>query len=173
MLDFPVTDVLGGKTRLAIDDCHNLNGSVDYDGRLIEMSYYNNNHRTGFTTYLANGTPISAAASYGTKRGLKGTKRGQGEYFSKVEQYEKQFTLTPYHLTTPPAEGWRWRGPDAPGGDRGGWVSPDGGESLQPDFGHPKPIGPHVDWNGPNGERQRIFPDGTAEDKKKKKKDCE
>ncbi len=64
--------------------------------------------------------------------------------------------------TTPPAEGWEWRGPDAPGGPRGGWVSPDGSESLHPDFGHPQPVGPHVDWNDPSGGRWRIFPDGTC-----------
>ncbi|PZO12066.1 MAG: hypothetical protein DCE87_15250, partial [Betaproteobacteria bacterium] len=71
--------------------------------------------------------------------------------------------------TTPPADGWEWRGPDAPGGNRGAWVAPSGGrgrESLHPDFNHGAPIGPHVDWNGPKGERKRIFPDGRVEDKK-------
>ena len=67
--------------------------------------------------------------------------------------------------TTPPDKGWEWRGPDAPGGARGGWVSPDSGQSLHPDFNHPAPVGPHVDWNGPKGERWRIFPDGTVKPK--------
>lgn len=68
--------------------------------------------------------------------------------------------------TTPPAVGWRWRGPDAPGGERGAWVSPDGKESLLPDFGHTEPPGPHVDWNAPGKGRWRIFPDGTIKPKK-------
>jgi len=66
---------------------------------------------------------------------------------------------------TPPAPGWKWRGPDAPGGPRGGWVSPDGRESVHHDPNHGPPIGPHTDWNDPNGGRWRIFPDGTCRPK--------
>ena len=68
--------------------------------------------------------------------------------------------------STPPAPGWEWRGPDSPGGKRGGWVSPDGDQSLHPDFNHRPPIGPHVDWNDPNGRGWRIFPDGRCEPKR-------
>jgi RHS repeat-associated protein len=67
--------------------------------------------------------------------------------------------------TTPPASGWEWHGPDVPGGKRGGWVSPDGTESLYPDSNHPS-HGPHVDWNTAGGGRWRIYPDGTVERKK-------
>jgi RHS repeat-associated protein len=67
--------------------------------------------------------------------------------------------------TTPPAPGWTWRGPDAPGGNHGAWVSPDGSQSLHPDFGHGGDIGPHTDWNDPNGGKWRIFPDGTCQPK--------
>ena len=66
---------------------------------------------------------------------------------------------------TPPQDGWEWRGPDAPGGAKGGWVSPDGSQSLHPDPNHPPPVGPHVDWNSPTGGRWRIFPDGTVKPK--------
>jgi RHS repeat-associated protein len=68
---------------------------------------------------------------------------------------------------TTPAPGWTWAGPDAPGGKNGAWVSPDGSQSLHPDFDHPAPIGPHVDWNikRPQKERWRIFPDGTCRPK--------
>jgi Bacterial toxin 37 len=66
---------------------------------------------------------------------------------------------------TPPQEGWEWRGPDEPGGSKGGWVSPDGSQSLHPDPNHPPPVGSHVDWNSPKGGRWRIFPDGTVKPK--------
>lgn len=66
---------------------------------------------------------------------------------------------------TPPGEGWTWRGPDAPGGERGGWVSPDGSESLHGDFNHGGEIGPHIDWNDSNGGRWRLFPDGSCKAK--------
>lgn len=66
---------------------------------------------------------------------------------------------------TPPAPGWEWRGKDPPGGDRGAWVSPDGSQSLHPDFDHGGDVGGHVDWNDPDGGRWRIFPDGRCEPK--------
>jgi hypothetical protein len=62
--------------------------------------------------------------------------------------------------TNPPGEGWEWRGPDSPGGDRGGWYNPETGETLHPDLGHPDPIGPHWDWTDPSGDVYRIGPDG-------------
>ena len=69
--------------------------------------------------------------------------------------------------STPPAPGCGWSGPDAPGGENGAWVSPDGSQSLHPDFDHPAPIGPHVDWNikRPKKQRWRIFPDGSCKPK--------
>lgn len=68
--------------------------------------------------------------------------------------------------TTPPLPGWTWQGPDAPGGARGGWVSPDKRQSLHGDFQHGGDIGPHVDWNTKNPTRNwRIFPDGRCEPK--------
>lgn len=66
---------------------------------------------------------------------------------------------------TPPAPGWEWRGPDEPGGARGGWVSPDGKESLHNDPDHGGKIGPHVDWNDRDGGRWRLYPDGRCERK--------
>jgi RHS repeat-associated protein len=67
--------------------------------------------------------------------------------------------------TTPPFPGWTWKGPDAPGGQKGGWVSPDETQSLHPDPAHPG-IGPHTDWNFPGGGKGwRIFPDGRCEPK--------
>ena len=67
--------------------------------------------------------------------------------------------------TTAPEPDWEWKGPDAPGGNQGGWVSPDGSESLHPDLDHPPPVGPHWDWTGPGGQ-WRIFPDGRIVPKK-------
>ncbi|XBC86409.1 RHS repeat-associated core domain-containing protein [Vandammella animalimorsus] len=69
---------------------------------------------------------------------------------------------------TCPLPGWEWRSPDSPGGKRGGWVSPDGRESLHHDPDHAPPIGPHTDWNDPNGGNWRIFPDGTIKPKRPK-----
>jgi hypothetical protein len=68
--------------------------------------------------------------------------------------------------TTAPEPGWEWHGPDAPGGERAGWVNPNNdGESLHPDLGHPAPDGPHWDWNLPGKGRYRIYPDGTVKPK--------
>lgn len=67
--------------------------------------------------------------------------------------------------TKPPAEDWEWRGPDAPGGEKGAWVNKNNPrESLHPDFNHGPP-GPHWDWNTPDGKRWRIFPGGRVEPK--------
>jgi len=71
----------------------------------------------------------------------------------------------PADPTQPPAPGWTWQGPDPPGGARGGWVSPDGTESLHPDPNHPFPEGPHWDWNDPDGNQWRIPPDGPPKPK--------
>ena len=98
--------------------------------------------------------------------------QGIDAYFANLAQ--QQGTITPVRPypsgdgTTPPEEGWEWHGPDPPGGDRGGWVNPETGESLHPDLGHPEPEGPHWDWNTPNGGRYRINPDGSVVPKNKK-----
>jgi RHS repeat-associated protein len=71
--------------------------------------------------------------------------------------------------TKPPtnADGtpWDWHGPDAPGGDRGGWVNPDDpDQSLHPDLDHGPPIGPNWDFNDRNvpGNGWWVGPDGTV-----------
>ena len=45
--------------------------------------------------------------------------------------------------TVPPSEGWVWRGPDAPGGERGAWYNPETGETLKLDLDHEGSIGAH------------------------------
>jgi hypothetical protein len=48
----------------------------------------------------------------------------------------------------------------------GGWVNPENpDESLHPDLDNAGD-GPHWDWNGPGGQRYRIYPDGTVAPKK-------
>jgi hypothetical protein len=71
---------------------------------------------------------------------------------------------TPYPRSDPtisPGEGFEWRGPDAPGGDKGAWFNPSTGETLKPDLNHQTPIGPHWDYIPyKNGPQYRLFPDG-------------
>ncbi|UQX88701.1 polymorphic toxin type 37 domain-containing protein [Jatrophihabitans telluris] len=61
-----------------------------------------------------------------------------------------------------PGTGWEWRGTGDPGTSKGSWYSPNTGESLHPDLGHPGPIGPHYDWKAPDGTTYRVYPDGTV-----------
>lgn len=66
--------------------------------------------------------------------------------------------------TKPPGDGWEWRGPDEPGGDKGAWYNPKTGQSLKPDLNHPEPMPPHWDYVPyKNGPQYRYFPDGTLE----------
>ena len=58
--------------------------------------------------------------------------------------------------TKKPADGFRWKGRDPPGGRRGNWYNSATGESLHPDLDHPEPIGPHWDYFGPDG-KVRIY----------------
>jgi len=71
----------------------------------------------------------------------------------------------PQDPTVPPGPGYEWRGPDEPGGPRGGWFKPDTGESLHPDMDHGPPQGPHYDYKDPDGNQFRWYPDGTMEPK--------
>jgi RHS repeat-associated protein len=61
-----------------------------------------------------------------------------------------------------PGAGWEWRGPDAPGGPRGGWYNPGTGETLHPDLDHPLPIGPHWDYIDRSGRKWRLPPQGNG-----------
>jgi hypothetical protein len=56
-------------------------------------------------------------------------------------------------------EGYEWRGPDKPGGKRGGYANPNGKDSWHPDLDHPDGIDPHWDYNDGLGNKWRIFPD--------------
>jgi RHS repeat-associated protein len=64
------------------------------------------------------------------------------------------------HPNLPPGPGYEWRGPDKPGGQKGSWFDPKTGRMLHPDPNHPKPIGPHWDYRGPEGN-YRIGDDGS------------
>ncbi len=70
--------------------------------------------------------------------------------------------------TVPPFPDWTWRPEGSvPGIDPGGWVSPDGNESLSPDLDHAPPKGAHWDWNRKLKRPKQIelYPDGTAKPK--------
>jgi RHS repeat-associated protein len=61
---------------------------------------------------------------------------------------------------------WEWRGPDQPGGARGGYVNPaDKGQSAHPDLSHGGKIGPHWDFTDRGKGGWRVFPDGRTEPK--------
>jgi len=66
---------------------------------------------------------------------------------------------------TSPGPDWVWRGPDAPGGERGAWYNPKTGASLHPDLNHPAPYDAHWDYVAPNGDQYRVYPDGRVEPK--------
>ncbi len=63
-----------------------------------------------------------------------------------------------------PGKGFEWKGNGEPGSRQGKWVKgPKGSqEGLYPDLDHPKPIGPHWDYEGPDFPKgARLYPDGT------------
>ena len=108
----------------------------------------------GTLSITATGELAAAAALAGIALLAKAGKAESGSGSPPQRDYPKG------DGTTPPEEGWEWRGPDAPGGERGAWVNPENPrENLHPDFNHGPPIGPHWDWNTPNGPF-RLFPDG-------------
>ena len=59
-------------------------------------------------------------------------------------------------------DGYEWTGPDAQGGQRGGYKNTDPGkrDSWHPDLNHPGDIDPHWDYNDVFGHKWRVFPDG-------------
>jgi len=67
--------------------------------------------------------------------------------------------------TVSPGQDFEWRGRGEPGSGRGSWYNPNTGESFHPDLDHPQPIGPHWDHQDADGNKSRVFPDGTVEPK--------
>lgn len=66
----------------------------------------------------------------------------------------------------PDGQSWPWRGPDAPGGPRGGYVNPSNpDQSAHPDLSHPAPVGPHWDFTDRKTGGWRVYPDGTVKPK--------
>ena len=57
-------------------------------------------------------------------------------------------------------EGYEWRGRGEQGSREGSYYNPENNSSLHPDLNHPDPVGPHWDYNGPEG-KFRIYPDGS------------
>jgi len=68
------------------------------------------------------------------------------------------FPKLPKDGKTCPGEGWKWKGPDDPGGPRGAWYNPKERWSLHPDLEHPEPVGPHWDWVDENKNQYRLTP---------------
>ena len=66
-----------------------------------------------------------------------------------------------------PGEDYEWRGRGTPESGRGNWYNPKTGERLNPDLDHGPPIGPHWDYTDKDGNRFRLYPDGTMIPKKK------
>jgi hypothetical protein len=65
----------------------------------------------------------------------------------------------------PPGPGFEWRGQpwSEPGDPYGSWYNPKTDETLSPDMDHPPPIPPHWDYQTPDGQWYRWFPDGRLE----------
>jgi len=124
----------------------------------LEQAFNNNAALEATSSYwgaLFSGTPNDES---GTEGGAPPANPGQGTTDAPSPR-----AYPTGDGTTPPEDGWQWRGPDAPGGERGGWVNPQNPrESLHPDLGHGPPDGPHWDWNTPDGGRFRLFPDGRV-----------
>jgi len=70
--------------------------------------------------------------------------------------------------TVSPGEGFEWRGRGTPESGKGNWYNPRTGERLNPDLDHGPPIGPHWDYTDRDGNKYRLFPDGTLVPKKNK-----
>ncbi len=66
----------------------------------------------------------------------------------------------------PPGSDWEWRGNGPPGSNEGAWFNPGQDESLHPDLEHGPPYGPHYDHKDKDGNKGRIYPDGSYEPKK-------
>jgi len=64
----------------------------------------------------------------------------------------------------PAAEGFEWKGKGEPGSEEGGWTKkPEKKEDLRSDFDHEGDMDPHWDFTNENGEKARLFLDGSWE----------
>jgi hypothetical protein len=86
-------------------------------------------------------------------------------------QEEKKKKEAPYpypgnNPATSPGEDWKWRGKGEPGSKEGGWYNEKTDEGLRSDLNHPNHK-PHWDYHNSEGEKGRIYEDGTYEIKNK------
>ncbi len=65
-----------------------------------------------------------------------------------------------WDTTTPPADGFEWKGNGEVGSKHGSWHNPETDESLHPDFEH-EGMDPHWDYENASDERARLFLDGS------------
>lgn len=63
----------------------------------------------------------------------------------------------------PPSDDYEWRGKKPRGEKEGGYANKKGIDSWHPDLDHKPPVKPHCDWNNGNGQKWRVFPDGSIE----------
>jgi RHS repeat-associated protein len=101
-----------------------------------------------------------AATAYATSHAYKAYKQSHEETEKEPPYNGKDLGLDP---TKCPGEGFEWRGKSDPKSGKGSWHNPNKQEGLHPDFNHPGNIKPHWDYEGPNGEKARIYIDGTFE----------
>jgi hypothetical protein len=139
---------------------------------------------TGMAAYACAGGPCEAAAAFVVSNPVGWVVGGviavgvggylAYDYATQSESTEGQGEKSPPKLpdfdyndptkapTNPDGTEWVWKGPDAPGGERGGWVNPDDtDQSLHPDLNHGGDVGPHWDLNDRQTPGWRIFPDGS------------
>ncbi len=107
------------------------------------------------------GTGIAAAAAIGVFTAVAGNEGGdEGEAELKRKEAERENCGNP---AEPPGSKFEWKGKGPVGSNEGSWWDPDTDESLHPDLGHAEPIGPHYDYEAPDGSEYRIYPDGRIE----------
>ncbi|HEY5261370.1 MAG TPA: RHS repeat-associated core domain-containing protein [Solirubrobacteraceae bacterium] len=109
---------------------------------------------------IASGAAAIGAA-VGVVTAVAGEEGGdEGEAELKEKEAERENCGNP---ATSPGSKFEWKGKGPVGSNEGSWWDPDTDESLHPDLGHAEPIGPHYDYEAPDGSEYRIYPDGRIE----------
>jgi hypothetical protein len=116
------------------------------------------------------GTTLSGAAALGENLGRMYANQSASDddvpYPSAPEgskgQYQSPYGY-PQNPAQPPASGFQWKGIGAPGTNKGNWQNPTTGEWFHWDPTHHQT--PHYDYKNPDGNRFRIWPDGSMSPK--------
>ncbi len=103
----------------------------------------------------------AVGAAIGVVTAVAGNEGGdEGEAELKKKEAERANCGNPAQS---PGSKFKWMGKGPVGSNEGSWWDPDTDESLHPDLGHEEPIGPHYDYEAPDGSEYRIYPEGRIE----------